>query len=105
MDMPWKISEACKQDVDEQVGAAAGDEEDTNGWDWCVMLVRRNGEGEGEDELKIVIRTRRRVLIILECAEWFARSYSGCEVLSCFERCSEMVIPKGLERFFKKLVL
>jgi hypothetical protein len=40
VNVSWEITQACKQDVDEKVGAAAGDKEDANGWD-CGGVSRR----------------------------------------------------------------
>jgi hypothetical protein len=43
MDMSRKVTEQREADVDEEVGAAAGDEVDSDGRDWeCVLVSRRD---------------------------------------------------------------
>lgn len=35
--MAGEVAENCEEDVDEEVHAAAGDEEDADGWDWKLV--------------------------------------------------------------------
>lgn len=43
VDVAWEVAQECEQQVDEEVGAAAGDEEDAEGWDWVVLVVGWEG--------------------------------------------------------------
>jgi len=72
VDMARDKGQHREADVNEEVGAAAGDEKDTDRWHWEGISwgrYRRKGLGS---VLKIVTRTRRKVLIILGDEEkWF----------------------------------
>ena len=39
------VPEECEDDIDEEVGAAAGDYEDTDGRDWMRYIISSEGRG------------------------------------------------------------
>lgn len=43
MNMAGEVAKDGEADVDQQVGAAAGDEEDGDGWDWEVVSFGLEG--------------------------------------------------------------
>jgi hypothetical protein len=48
VNMAWEVAKDGEADVDQEVGTAAGDEEDGDGWDWEVFsLDSRFGGGSG----------------------------------------------------------